>query len=409
MRTFYRAISLFIIFLLVIPLPALSRDTGDAAPSPAFTKEQLAQMLAPIALYPDSLLSQVLMASTYPLEVIEADRWVRKNPDLTGNSLDEALKDRDWDASVQSLCYFPSVLASMSEKIAQTAKLGDAFLAQPDDVMDTIQELRRKAQIQGNLSSSPEQKVVAENGTISIEPVNPEIIYVPAYDPLSVYGPWFYPAYPPYFWDPGPVIVGGGISFWSGFFVGIGIGSWCYFDWHHHHIFIDFHRRHRFHRGDDERRERDQWRHDSRHRRGVAYRDKTTARKFGQSPAQSREARRDFRGFPDRRGRDNQTRETLRKDIGKGRPARVNNGVTDRRDRVRAGGRDARRVYDRGERGRDSGRDNAFSRINDGKEERMSSERGRASRESLNSGSRSSNTPLRDNRDGRSDRRQMGR
>lgn len=215
MKTLYRAAGLFIIFLLAVPMPVMSQDSEEATPSAIFTKEELAQMLAPIALYPDSLLAQILMASTYPLEVIEADRWIKQNPGLTGSSLDEALKNTNWDPSVQSLCYFPTILGMMSEHITQTTTLGNAFLAQQKDVMDMIQELRAKAQEQGNLQPTTEQEIVVDNGDISIEPSNPEVIYVPEYDPLCVYGPWWYPAYPPYFW--GPVPISGCLSFFPDF------------------------------------------------------------------------------------------------------------------------------------------------------------------------------------------------
>ena len=114
-------------------------------------------MLAPIALYPDSLIAQILMASTYPLEMVEAERWLRQNKELKGDALDDALQEKTWDPSVQSLCHFPDVLFAMSDKLDQTRKLGDAFLSQEDDVMATIQELRRKAEEQGNLKTTKEQ------------------------------------------------------------------------------------------------------------------------------------------------------------------------------------------------------------------------------------------------------------
>lgn len=230
-RILNRSVTLLIIALLAMPLPGLAQIEGDSASAASFTKEQLAQMLAPIALFPDSLLSQVLMASTYPLEVVEADRWVKKNADIKDDALDEALVEKEWDPSVKSLCHFPSVLSAMSDKIAQTTRLGDAFLAQQDDVMDMVQELRAKARTQGNLESTKEQKVVVEKETIIIESSSPEVIYVPTYDPFYAYGPWWYPAYPPYYWWPGPVIYGPGISFWPGIFVGVSIGYWSYFDW----------------------------------------------------------------------------------------------------------------------------------------------------------------------------------
>jgi len=377
LKYFNRLVSLLIIVLLAMPLPGLAQDGGDTAPSASFTKEQLAQMLAPIALYPDTLLSQILMASTYPLEVVEAERWVGKNGDLKGDALDQALLDKDWDPGVKSLCHFPSILAAMSEKIVQTTRLGDAFLAQQDDVMDMVQELRAKAREQGNLESTAEQKVVVEKETIIIESASPEVIYVPSYDPFYAYGPWWYPAYPPYYWWPWPVIYGPGISFWPGIFVGVSVGYWSYFDWHNHYIHIDWHKAHNFHhhRGDGDGRDR--WRHDAEHRRGVAYRNRDTARKFGQAPERSREARRDLRGFPERRTMDRQTRELGQRNVDRNQPA---SGQVDR------AGKD--RVIDRREGKIKQQRENVFGGSGDVRRERLESERGRSSRKNINRGGR---------------------
>ena len=156
----------------------------------AFRQEELDQMLAPIALYPDSLIAQILMASTYPLEIVQAERWLEQNKTLKGNALDDALKKKSWDPSIKSLCHFPDVLFAMSNKLDQTSKLGDAFLSQNDDVMATVQQLRRKAEIQGNLMTTREQQVIHEQDTIRIEPAVRQVVYVPVYDPLYVYGPW---------------------------------------------------------------------------------------------------------------------------------------------------------------------------------------------------------------------------
>lgn len=305
-----KGIGLFIVFLLLLPMPVLSQESPGTEPSETYSREQLAQMLAPIALYPDALLSQVLMASTYPLEVIEADRWVRKNPNLTGDSLDNAIENKDWDPSVKSLTHFPSVLGLMSEKISETTNLGNAFLGQEDEVMDVVQELRARAYEQGNLKSDNKQKVIREKETIIIEPADHRVVYVPYYNSLYVYGPWWYPDYPPFYWGPGPVIVGAHIHFWPAPFVSFALISWSYFDWHHHHIYIDVHRRPRYFRREVHVIKPGHWYHAPRHRRGVAYRDRHTARKYGQHPARYREYRRDVRGFPDRNDRDLQRRDT---------------------------------------------------------------------------------------------------
>lgn len=156
-------------------------------------------MLAPIALYPDSLLIQVLMAATYPLEVVQAARWVSQNPNLKGEKLAAALNQKSWDPSVISLVNFPSVLAMMNDKLEWTQNIGDAFLGQKDQVMATIQNLRAKAQAQGTLKTTKEQVVVVQEKTIVVEPADPMVVYVPAYNPTVVYGAWWYPAYPPYY------------------------------------------------------------------------------------------------------------------------------------------------------------------------------------------------------------------
>jgi len=279
-------LSWVIIFMLMIPPGIMAQDSEQAVQPAKFTKEELTQMLAPIALYPDSLIAQMLMASTYPIEVVEAERWIKQNKNLKGDELDKALQEKTWDSSVKSLCHFPDVLYTMSDNLERTTRLGDAFLSQQDDVMDTVQELRRKAQEQGNLKTTKEQNVVVdEQQDIQIEPVNPDVVYVPVYDPLYVYGPWWYPAYPPYYWfyPPGPIIASGIIGFGFGIFIGFGIFSWCWFDWHHHHVDIDMHKTKHFNRFDRGRWdfERHIWNHEPEHRRGVAYRDRATSQRFG--------------------------------------------------------------------------------------------------------------------------------
>ena len=151
-----------------------------------FRQEELDQMLAPIALYPDSLLAQILMASTYPLEVVQADRWVKANRNLTGDQLNDTLDKKNWDPSVRALVPFPQILSMMSERLEWTQRLGDAFLDQRDEVMDTIQQLRAKAQAAGNLRDTGEQRVMVEDRGIVIESAQPEVVYVPAYDPTVV-------------------------------------------------------------------------------------------------------------------------------------------------------------------------------------------------------------------------------
>jgi hypothetical protein len=306
---FHLALRLIIIPFLVSGLALSSRqaqaqDGGYAEPSGKFSREELAQMLAPIALYPDALLSQVLMASTYPIEVIEADRWVVMNPELKGDALDAALLDQNWDPSVKAICHFPSILALMSERITETTNLGNAFLAQEAEVMDMVQELRAAALAQGNLNATAEQQVIVEKETIIIEPADPRVIYVPYYDPFYVYGPWWYPAYPPYYWGPTGVSLGFGTSFWPGSYFSFAFGNWSYFDWHRHYIHIDVHKRPRFVRHDRWLDKPGRWQHAPSHRRGVAYHDRFTARKYGQPPPRSRETGHETREFPENRQHD---------------------------------------------------------------------------------------------------------
>ena len=158
---------------------------GNTGENYVYPQQRLDQLLAPVALYPDVLLSQILMASTYPLEVVEADRWLKQRLGFTGDQLDEALKEMPWDLSVKSLCHFPKVLDMMSMYLQFTTDLGNAFLNQKDQVMNTIQSLRARARAAGTLSSLNNERVVVQDPYISIEPVEPEVVYVPYYDPCT--------------------------------------------------------------------------------------------------------------------------------------------------------------------------------------------------------------------------------
>ncbi|MDP1952764.1 MAG: DUF3300 domain-containing protein, partial [Betaproteobacteria bacterium] len=197
----------------------------------AFSQQELDQMLAPIALYPDPLLSQILMAATYPSEVAEAARWSRARPGLSGDDAVRAAEDEDWDASVKSLLAFPQVLERMDENPQWMQSLGDAFLDQQAQLMDTVQALRRRAAAAGNLLSDDRLRVIDNGSGLTLEPLDPRIVYVPYYDPLVAYGTWWWPAYPPvylrpwagYFAQPGyarAVYWGPPVSVSAGFFFG---------------------------------------------------------------------------------------------------------------------------------------------------------------------------------------------
>jgi hypothetical protein len=215
-----------LVLLMAVP-PGIFAQDGSG--KPALKQEELDQLLAPIALYPDSLLTQILMASTYPLDIVQADKWAKKNKKLKGDALAVELEKQPWDPSVKSLVNFPDVLSMMSDKLDLTQKLGDAFLAQQKDVMNTIQQLRAKAKAAGNLKTTKEQVVKVEQEVIIIESPSPEVVYVPSYNPTVVYGAWAYPAYPPApYYPPGY----GAAAFVTGVAVGAAWGyAWGHSNW----------------------------------------------------------------------------------------------------------------------------------------------------------------------------------
>jgi hypothetical protein len=238
MKNLQKGLALFLSGLLLLPGPgglvyATQTDQSAGAATPAAAKqtpEELRQLVAPIALYPDALISQILAGVTYPTEIVEADRWIQEHSSLKGQDLANEVDKQPWDPSVKALTQFPSVLANMDKNLSWTSALGEAYVGQPQDVMDAVQIMRARAQNAGNLKSNQQVKVETQAQTIVIEPANPEVVYVPAYDPWLVYGapvvmwPDWYPysvLYPP----------GSGISFGFGFPVGFFAGfGW---GWHH--------------------------------------------------------------------------------------------------------------------------------------------------------------------------------
>jgi hypothetical protein len=236
---------------------------GQASPYTQQTPEQIQQMVAPIALYPDSLVAQILAASTFPEQVVEADRWVQDHQNLKGDDLAQAVDQMPWDPSVKALTAFPSVLGNMDKNLSWTSSLGDAYYNQQQDVMDAVQLMRQKAEAAGNLKSTPQQTVTTQGPDVVIQPTNPEVVYVPAYNPWAVYGypvvawPGWYPY--PGIWYGGPYLsfgVGFGIGFFGGF--GWGWGHWGV-GWHEHAVFYNqsryyshsntFYNRNAFYRG----------------------------------------------------------------------------------------------------------------------------------------------------------------
>jgi hypothetical protein len=247
-------LSLFLLFATSPQGLLATQDPQDQAPAqqaqgPPYaqqTPEQLQELVAPIALYPDSLVAQILAASTFPEQVVEADRWVQNHPDLKGDDLAKAVDQEPWDPSVKALVAFPSVLGNMDKNLSWTSSLGDAYYNQQQEVMDAVQVMRQRAQEAGNLKSTPQQVVTTEGSTIVIQPAEPEIVYVPAYDPWIVYGgpivPW--PGWYPYpgIWFGGPYL-SFGIGFGVGFFGGYGWG-WHHWgsDWHNHAVIYNHNR-----------------------------------------------------------------------------------------------------------------------------------------------------------------------
>lgn len=272
---------LAILLALLLAL-LLAHGGAHAQDRPAFSPQELERTLAPIALYPDPLLSQILMASTYPIEVVEAARWSRSHANLAGEDAVRAAENENWDPSVKSLLAFPQVLARMDENLQWLQTLGDAFLGQEPQVMDTVQNLRRRAQAAGNLHSDERQRIVESGPLLVVQPADPQIIYVPYYDPRVVYGPWWWPNHTPVYWRPFPgYYASPGLA--SGFFWGPSIRiplNYFFggFDWPRHRVNLvqyNFYYR----AAANQRagaingyRPPATWQHDPVHRRGVVYR-----------------------------------------------------------------------------------------------------------------------------------------
>ncbi len=353
-KYFIGALILVLALFMAAPMWLFAQDQ---AKEKKFKQEELDQMLAPIALYPDALLTQILMASTYPLEIALAGRWAKENKALKGDQLTAALEKQDWDPSVKSLVNCPEVLAMMNEKLDWTIKLGDAFLASEKDVMDTIQKLRVKAKEAGNLKSTDQQKVLVQENVIVIEPTNPTYVYVATYDPMVVYGTWWYTGYYPYSYYP---YYGYGGGFWLGAAWGY---AWGHANWNGAHIEHNINQNININNKIDRNKYASQlpagsrgqgtWQHDARHRKDVPYRDQATTQKYNRGAStQDVKSRDAYRGRTDQGGQSlGQRKDT---DRGKGE----------------AGGQR---------------RDDAFSGAGDGNRTRDYSSRGNSSRESMSS------------------------
>ena len=356
----FRCGKTLIALALVMAIPvAVSAQTADNPSAPSSTAqpasqppppsaellkpEQLEALVAPIALYPDELLANVLAASTYPLEVVQADRWLKGRKSLKGDALKKEVEKQSWDDSVKALSSTADVISMMSDKIDWTKSLGDAVLAQQPDVMDAIQRLRSKAYDSKKLVTTKQQKVsvrTQENRqAIVIESADPNTIYVPYYDPAAVYGAWPYAEYPPYYFGYPSYIGAGVIAAGLAFGAGWAIGRWGNYwgggcNWGNRNVYVN-HRTTNIGNG---------WQHNPAHRQGVRYNNANVQQRFGNSNLKA--------GVSDRmefRGRDGQ--QVLRP--GQDRPGGG--------DRVgdRAGDRGGDRV---GDRAGDRGGDRAASR-----------------------------------------------
>ncbi|MBB1597338.1 DUF3300 domain-containing protein [Achromobacter sp. UMC46] len=267
---------------LAVCLPAMAQTKLDNG--------QLDQLMAPVALYPDALLSQILMGSTYPDDIAAAAKWSAAHTSESGDKAVKAVEGETWDPSVKSLVAFPSVMDMMGRQPDWVKSVGDAFLAQPDGVMDSVQRLRVQAEKAGNLKSTPQQKVTSsttENKTVVvIEPTDPQVVYVPSYNPTVVYGAWAYPTYPPYYYPPPP-----GSVFATSLVAGIGFGlgvaavdsMWGGFNWGHNDVDINVNRYNNVNvnnRINNARNNNVSWQHNPANRGNTPYADQANRQRF---------------------------------------------------------------------------------------------------------------------------------
>jgi hypothetical protein len=278
------------ILLVLADLPLFARQEQQPAEQSAkIPADQLDALVAPIALYPDPLLSQTLVASTYPLEIVQLQQWLQKNKGLDQKALVNSVSKQPWDPSIQAMAALPDVVKWLADDIQWTTDLGNAFLAQQSDVMDAVQRMRVKAQGKGTLVSNENQKVetrvIEDKTVVVVEQANPEVVYVPSYDPVAVYGPPVYP-YPSIYYPyaAGGVIAASAISFGVGVAMGAAWGGgWGWgAGWGNNDI--DMNINNNFNRSANisgNRTGRNTWQHNPGHRGGAPYSDRATANRFG--------------------------------------------------------------------------------------------------------------------------------
>ena len=270
------------------PYPQAATTTASSAAA-RIPNDELDSLVAPVALYPDPLLAQVLAASTYPLEIVQLQQWLTKHPDLKGEALAAAVEKQNWDPAVQGLAALPDVVKRLGDDIGWTNALGNAFLAQQGDVMDAVQRMRKKASDTGNLKTTEQQKVTTQvvqtKEVIVIQQANPQVIYVPAYNPVVVYGPPIYP-YPPIYYPPvgyyaAGVAIGFGVGVAMGAFWG---GGWGYGPrWGYGSVNVNVNNRYvnHYNRSGSYNRYGGNWNHNPQHRGGAPYADRGTANRYG--------------------------------------------------------------------------------------------------------------------------------
>jgi hypothetical protein len=408
-----RAFRLVLALLLTVPL------TAGAQNAPTFSSEQLDQMMAPIALYPDALLSQVLMAATYPADVADAVTWAKAHQSIKGDEAVKAVQNEPWDPSVQSLVAFPQVLAIMGEKPEWVQNVGDAFLADPNAVMDSVQRLRQKAQAAGNLKSGEQITVSTEPAPppaqppaanapppptqiITIVPANPQVIYVPTYNPTVVFGPWWYPSYPPVYIPPPPGwgFVAGAVTAGIAWGVAAGVSNalWGGMNWGRGDVNINVNRYNNINVNNriNSNNNNVNWRHNGDNRRGVPYRDANSRNQYNR-PIGDANSRQDYRGRDaqrqqaesalsnrvgaqnmDRSALQNVDRSTLQNRGGGGQ---YGGGPRDNLGGSSQNGNRANFNQMQDQRARAGNADNAFRGAGDGAQTRQQIDRGAASRQ----------------------------
>ena len=382
--------------MIAVPGVAAAQATDGKPPEPEQTllkPEQLDALVAPIALYPDELLANVLAASTYPLEAVQADRWVKANKNLKGDALKTAVEKQAWDDSIKALAATPDVLAMMSDKIDWTKNLGDAVLAQQPDVMDAIQRLRALAHAHNKLVTDKQQKVSVQRQenkeVIVIEQAQPDTVYVPYYDPATVYGEWPYAEYPPYYFGYPSYIGAGVIAAGLAFGTGWAIGRWGNYwgggaNWGSRNLYVNHYNR-TTNIGNN-------WQHNPAHRQGVRYSNTSVQQKFGNNNLRSGAAdRMDYRGRDgqkvldagkDRAGAGDRAGDRAGADrAGAGDRAKAGDGAKGG-DRAKGGG-DRAKTADRsraaGAGNKGGGRDTAIRNVSSGRAANVQSARGQAS------------------------------